>query len=434
MQPEGYRPNRDGKNLQILMCKLDGTIEVVAVLSVFRGSTVRKRGCQHLGTVRVGKPMPCGVPAASVKVLRGTLLQQEGQDYHWVTSCTATPLFFERQPSGCVIGELETTEMQQSATRLRVLLSPNAVLAVPLLLAGKIDVPELPPGNPEQDVGAPSEPSDATAQPAAEVRTFTGRSFMRKSLDKTVDLFIRGLIQEYRKRGVQIVNDDGKIKTKTGMLSYDEVCKMIPGFVLSSGSNLQYRFSQYVHRELTGLLPKAGTLAKTARVLLFRMLRLLDPASEAFQLEEVVIAMGLEDSLGLFTFMLPLTQLEKRCSIRRLGIHLQAPDALIKPPEEVENFLCAGFYSLAKDCLAPDAFLNFSQSQEQLVETVIFQLPYLDEHFFGLDMANYGPDKVAGTTPMDQPMKKMEALAELRPMGTLISGPLRRKHFSACQN
>ncbi|CAE7468353.1 unnamed protein product, partial [Symbiodinium necroappetens] len=154
------------------------------------------------------------------------------------------------------------------------------------------------------------------------------------------------------------------------------------------------------------------------------MLRLLDPASEAFQLEEVVIAMGLEDSLGLFTFMLPLTQLEKRCSIRRLGIHLQAPDALIKPPEEVENFLCAGFYSLAKDCLAPDAFLNFSQSQEQLVETVIFQLPYLDEHFFSLDMANYGPDKVAGTTPLDQPMRKTEALAELRPMGTLISGPL----------
>ncbi|OLP86294.1 hypothetical protein AK812_SmicGene32607 [Symbiodinium microadriaticum] len=154
------------------------------------------------------------------------------------------------------------------------------------------------------------------------------------------------------------------------------------------------------------------------------MLRLLDPASEAFQLEEVVIAMGLEDSLGLFTFMLPLTQLEKRCSIRRLGIHLQAPDALIKPPEEVENFLCAGFYSLAKDCLAPDAFLNFSQSQEQLVETVIFQLPYLDEHFFSLDMANYGPDKVAGTSPLDQPMRKTEALAELRPMGTLISGPL----------
>ena len=100
MQPEGYRPNRHGKNLQILMCKLDGAIQVVAVLSVFRGSTVRKGGSQHLGTVRVGKPMPCEVPAASVKVLRGTLLQQEGQDHHSL-------LLFE--PSGCVIGELETT-------------------------------------------------------------------------------------------------------------------------------------------------------------------------------------------------------------------------------------------------------------------------------------------------------------------------------------
>ncbi|CAE7159433.1 unnamed protein product [Symbiodinium pilosum] len=135
--------------------------------------------------------------------------------------------------------------------------------------------------------------------------------------------------------------------------------------------------------------------------------------------------MGLEDSLGLFTFMLPLTQLERRCSIKRLGIHLQAPDALIKPPEEVENFLCAGFYSLAKDCLAPGGFVAFSQSQEQLIETVIFQLPYLDECFFGLDMANYGPDRVAGTTPLNQPLVKLEALTTLRPMGTLISGPLR---------
>ena len=57
------------------------------------------------------------------------------------------------------------------------------------------------------------------------------------------------------------------------MPSYDEVCKMFPGFFLSSGSNVQgHRFSQYVHRELTGLLPKAGTLAKTARILLFRSL------------------------------------------------------------------------------------------------------------------------------------------------------------------
>ena len=85
-----------------------------------------------------------------------------------------------------------------------MLLSHNAVLAVLVLLAGKIDVPELPPGNPEQDVGAPSEPSDAIAQPAAEVQTFIDRIFMRKSLDKTVDLFIRGLIQEYRESGCRL--------------------------------------------------------------------------------------------------------------------------------------------------------------------------------------------------------------------------------------
>ncbi|CAE7604992.1 unnamed protein product, partial [Symbiodinium sp. CCMP2456] len=261
MQPESYRPNKDGKNLQVLVCKLDGAVQAVAVLTVFRGSVVRKPESRHSGTVRVGKPMPCEVPAASAKVLRGTLLQQEGQDqHHWVTSCTATPLLFD--PSGCVIGELETAEMRESATRLHVQLSHSAVQAVRLLMAGKIAVPELPPGNPEQDEGAPAETSDAAAQPAAQDQTFTDRSFVRKSLDKTVDLFIRGLIQEYRKSRVQIVSDDGKIKTKTSQLSYDEVCKMIPGFFLSSGSSLQgHRFSQYVHRELTGLLPKAGNLS-----------------------------------------------------------------------------------------------------------------------------------------------------------------------------
>ncbi|OLQ01356.1 hypothetical protein AK812_SmicGene15904 [Symbiodinium microadriaticum] len=67
-----------------------------------------------------------------------------------------------------------------------------------------------------------------------EVQTFNDRSFMRKSLDKTFDLFIRGLVQEYRGCGVQLVDDDGKIKTPAGkLLSYDEVCQMIPGFFLS---------------------------------------------------------------------------------------------------------------------------------------------------------------------------------------------------------
>ena len=90
-------------------------------------------------------------------------------------------------------------------------------------------------------------------------------------------------------------------------------------------------------------------------------------ASEAFQLEEVVIAMGLEDatdsgsrhnrgarsstetciptvngkeSLGLFTFMLPLTQLEKRCSIRRPWVEAHT-DSLLAWSRQVGHTLAS---------------------------------------------------------------------------------------------
>ena len=53
---------------------------------------------------------------------------------------------------------------------------------------------------------------------------------------------------------------------------------------------------------------------------------------------------------------------------------------------------------------------------------VFFQLPYASPDHFSADLASLeGPC----CTPMHRPLKKMEALPELRPNGTLISGQLR---------
>jgi len=155
-----------------------------------------------------------------------------------------------------------------------------------------------------------------------------------------------------------------------------------------------------------------------------KFLRLLEPAQkDIFKLEEVVVVMEIEDSLSLFNMLLPLAQAGHRCSLKRLALHLQAPDGLLPPHEEVEGFLASGFLSLT-DCLAENSFIHFSQNQGQLVETVFFQLPYAAPDHFSADPAPCGLEGPE-STPLDRPLRLMEALPALRPNGTLISGNLR---------
>ena len=53
---------------------------------------------------------------------------------------------------------------------------------------------------------------------------------------------------------------------------------------------------------------------------------------------------------------------------------------------------------------------------------VFFQLPYASPEHFSGDLASV---ESPCCTPLARPLRKMEALPELRPNGTLISGPLR---------
>lgn len=179
----------------------------------------------------------------------------------------------------------------------------------------------------------------------------------------------------------------------------------------------------------TGLQPFAGVLRaapclKRLGTISLPLFRLLEPAQkDAFKLEEVVLAMEIEDCLSLFNMLVPLSMTGNRCTLRRLSLHLQAPDGLLPPKEEVEGFLCSGFLCLS-ECLAEQSFIHFTQSQEQLVETVFFQLPFAAPEFFSADFASCGPQGPT-STPLSRPLQRMDALPEQRPSGTLISGRLR---------
>eukprot|EP00913_Durusdinium_trenchii_P000976 g901.t1 len=171
----------------------------------------------------------------------------------------------------------------------------------------------------------------------------------------------------------------------------------------------------------TGLQPFAGVLRaapclKRLGTISLPLFRLLEPAQkDAFKLEE--------DCLSLFNMLVPLSMTGNRCTLRRLSLHLQAPDGLLPPKEEVEGFLCSGFLCLS-ECLAEQSFIHFTQSQEQLVETVFFQLPFAAPEFFSADFASCGPQGPT-STPLSRPLQRMDALPEQRPSGTLISGRLR---------
>jgi len=192
-------------------------------------------------------------------------------------------------------------------------------------------------------------------------------------------------------------------------LQLDELSDKRPGLSLENWANAILA---------APLLRRLGTVSLS-------FLQLLDPTSEAFQLEEIVVAMEIEDCLRFFNMLLPLHQQQRQCSIKRLGVHFLAPDGVSKPDEEVELAFCAGWYSVATTCLDPKGFVMFSQGQKQVSESAFFQLPYLDSKHFSLDLVDYAGHRVAVSTPLERPLAYNEPLIDIRPRGTFTSGPFR---------
>ncbi|CAE8584420.1 unnamed protein product, partial [Polarella glacialis] len=94
---------------------------------------------------------------------------------------------------------------------------------------------------------------------------------------------------------------------------------------------------------------------------------LLDLTSESWQhLEELVVCMEIEDALKFFNVFLPLEPPRRRSSIKRLAVHLLAPDGVSKLTAEVERVMCAGWLNLATKLLHPEGFVIFSQGQNSV--------------------------------------------------------------------
>jgi len=126
----------------------------------------------------------------------------------------------------------------------------------------------------------------------------------------------------------------------------------------------------------------------------------------------------------LFKLFLSLELENRRCSIRRLAIHLSAPHGVFSLNSTQEAAVCAGWFGIAGR-LHPNAFIVFSTSSTQLPETVPFQLPWVDSNVFTVDMAMCTTGKLPKSTPLRKPLDFPCTEFLERPNGTLVAGDLR---------
>jgi hypothetical protein len=151
-----------------------------------------------------------------------------------------------------------------------------------------------------------------------------------------------------------------------------------------------------------------------------------DCKAESLQLEELVIVTELEDVKDFFSSFLLLEQRKKRCSLRRLAVHLVCSDGAARVKQDVENAICAGWNNIALQLIREDGWVVFSTAQKSLFETALGQLPWFLPQHFCLDTVNYGEDRLPTSTPLDRPLPFYGTDGVKQPGGSLVCGNLRR--------
>ncbi|CAE7413259.1 unnamed protein product [Symbiodinium sp. CCMP2592] len=250
-----YRPNRDGSQPQILALRLGSEIRLAAVLSVFRGSVVRKMNSKSYGRVRVSKPVSVELPADCTRMLHLVPLEEHPDQQRWIGSCAAVPMLLD--PNGIVQGEVGA-KIHSSATRLHVMPTPAAIEAI-----RHMSDPKVPPPNPLPTEPAAEENIDmpGTSEGASKQMHFNDRSFAKRQMPQNVMAFLRGLRAAYLQVGEDFVCSDGSVKLEDalGRVSWESLVSRAPSYFEKTCADLKgYKFSQQVYLHLTELLPKNG--------------------------------------------------------------------------------------------------------------------------------------------------------------------------------
>ena len=223
-----YKPQLDPKVPQVLLIRdAEQGARLCLVLSVYRGSVVRKATSKQLGQVRVSKPVADELPAECVRVVHVAPLAREGD--HYVSSCAEAPLRLD--PVNCVQGQLTVKNVCLSATRVHIFLSKASEEALRQIEERRLSIPKLTEdADGGDDVPLPKGVGDA----AASSRKFDDRSFMRRSLEDSVPAFMTGLKNQYAEMQLKFLDDDGVLAVGKEKYTWAEILKAVPGYFLQT--------------------------------------------------------------------------------------------------------------------------------------------------------------------------------------------------------
>lgn len=187
-------------------------------------------------------------------------------------------------------------------------------------------------------------------------------------------------------------------------------------------SELATEFQGLEHfMELLSHLPhlkRLGTVSAKAA-------RCFDFTRENCTLEELVLTVESDQVHRLFALFLVFEQRKRRCTLKRLAVHLMCSDGIARVPYEIELALFAGWYCVASTLLHLGGWLCFSVNQQQLTETAVLQAPWTFPQFYTFDANSYPEGVLPRSTPLADPLPYFEALDQDRPSGTLVSSPPR---------
>lgn len=112
-------------------------------------------------------------------------------------------------------------------------------------------------------------------------------------------------------------------------------------------------------------------------------------------LEELVLAVDMEKLHVVFREFVRVQQAKRRCTLKRLAVHLLCEDGLVRVPRDIEQAILAGWFTVASSLLSEGGYVSFSITLTQQIETAILQFPWVFPQWFCFDCRDYTTAKLA---------------------------------------
>jgi hypothetical protein len=120
-------------------------------------------------------------------------------------------------------------------------------------------------------------------------------------------------------------------------------------------------------------------------------------------LEELVLAVDMEKLHIVFREFVKIQQSKRRCTLKRLAVHLLCMDGLVRIPADMEQAVLCGWHAIATTLIDVSGFICFSVTSIKQLETAILQYPWVFPQWFCLDGREYTTAKLCdgGTANKD---------------------------------